>query len=212
MRTGAAWCLHRSRSWFSNVKGSGELRGAACELIRFGTDHLVIRVNSSCDMTLVTTCGISFGTLNSIWFDILSTTYYLGISHEALVLARPQMTNLNSLVATESKFARLSSAHAHKRAILYIWSIIRQLNRKNPLGITMSASELIPAGPPPPGISSNFKNPESIAGKFIGLAIFFLTLTVIVVTLRLYTQIVILRRLGIDDCEYITLSQTWLRW
>lgn len=72
----------------------------------------------------------------------------------------------------------------------------------------MSAPELIPAWPAPPGFTSNFKNPEGIGHRFVGVAITFLPLTVIVLALRLYTQIVILRKLGIDDCGYRLLSQS----
>lgn len=71
----------------------------------------------------------------------------------------------------------------------------------------MSASELIPAWPAPLGHSSNFENPKGIGHRFVGLAVGLLTLTVIVVALRLYTQIVIIRRLGLDDCGCRLLSQ-----
>lgn len=71
----------------------------------------------------------------------------------------------------------------------------------------MSASDLIPAWPAPSGHSSNLENPEGVGYRFVGLAVGLLTLTVVVVVLRLYTQIVIIRRLGLDDCGYCLLSQ-----
>lgn len=72
----------------------------------------------------------------------------------------------------------------------------------------MSASELIPAWPAPSGHSSSLENPKGVGHRVVGLAVGLLTLTVVVVVLRLYTQIVIIRRLGLDDCGYRLLSQS----
>lgn len=74
--------------------------------------------------------------------------------------------------------------------------------------MTMSAPELIPAWPVPPGLSSNFENPEGIGNRFVGVAIGFLTFALVVVALRLYTQIAITRKLGLDDCGYCLFSES----
>ncbi|KAH6704130.1 hypothetical protein BKA61DRAFT_183176 [Leptodontidium sp. MPI-SDFR-AT-0119] len=58
---------------------------------------------------------------------------------------------------------------------------------------------IIGASPPPPGVIPNFKNPESQGYRVtLTIAILF-PLATIVLLLRLYTRIIIVRNVGIDD-------------
>lgn len=59
----------------------------------------------------------------------------------------------------------------------------------------------VPAGPIPSGMTSNFTNPQYDGERFAAVTITFLSLAVIIVSLRLYTQLILLKRAGFDDCE-----------
>ncbi|KAH6699877.1 hypothetical protein BKA61DRAFT_209840 [Leptodontidium sp. MPI-SDFR-AT-0119] len=60
-------------------------------------------------------------------------------------------------------------------------------------------ASLAPSPPPPPGVIPNFKNPDSQGYRVtLAIAIMF-PLATILLLLRLYTRIVIVRRVGIDD-------------
>lgn len=60
---------------------------------------------------------------------------------------------------------------------------------------------LVPAGPPPPGETPNFIDPESIGYRLTIVAVVFAVVTGIFVTLRLFTAAFILRRWHVDDCK-----------
>ena len=56
-----------------------------------------------------------------------------------------------------------------------------------------------PALDPPAGITPNFVDPENLANN--PLAITLLTVSTLVVWARLYTKIVIVKRLVVEDCK-----------
>ncbi|KAH9207135.1 hypothetical protein DL95DRAFT_238186, partial [Leptodontidium sp. 2 PMI_412] len=65
---------------------------------------------------------------------------------------------------------------------------------------------IIGASPPPPGVIPNFKNPESQGYRVtLTIAILF-PLATIVLLLRLYTRIIIVRKVGIDDLTSLGLG------
>ena len=66
----------------------------------------------------------------------------------------------------------------------------------------MSDAIIRPAMPPPPGVTSNFVNPEHNYNRFIVVNCIFLPIAVIAVCLRSYTRIAILRNFSADDCEW----------
>ena len=56
--------------------------------------------------------------------------------------------------------------------------------------------------PPPPGVEPNFEDPPSQLHGNIALHASFLSVATIVVAMRLFTRLRILRmKLGIDDCK-----------
>jgi hypothetical protein len=59
-----------------------------------------------------------------------------------------------------------------------------------------------PASPPPPGITSNWDNPESIYWQIPAVAAPFLALSIFFCALRLYTSGVITKRWHWDDSEF----------
>lgn len=59
----------------------------------------------------------------------------------------------------------------------------------------------VPARPPPSGLTSNFTNPQDHGKGFAAVAITFLSLAVFIVSLRVYTQLTLLKRIDIDDCK-----------
>ena len=63
-------------------------------------------------------------------------------------------------------------------------------------------STTIPAGPPPSGLASNFTNTQDHGKRFAAVAVTFLSLAVFIVSLRVYTQLTLLKRINIDDCKY----------
>lgn len=67
-------------------------------------------------------------------------------------------------------------------------------------GLIIMDLDQIPAYPPPPGVTSNFKNPVSLAKTLVVVNVVFLSLMTIFVGLRIYTKHCIARKLGWDDC------------
>lgn len=68
-----------------------------------------------------------------------------------------------------------------------------------PPGIDLSK---IPMAPPPPGINSNFVNPESLATPAIVIGVSMLVMTAFVVIVRLFSNYHAARGLGWDDCIF----------
>lgn len=60
----------------------------------------------------------------------------------------------------------------------------------------------VPALAPPPGVTSNFVNPESQALMVIIISIFCLVLTTVISFLRFYTNTWIKKVFRADDSEY----------
>ena len=58
---------------------------------------------------------------------------------------------------------------------------------------------IIPALPPPPGVTSNFENPESLAYRLFIVAIFFPVLAFAFLSLRLFSAAFILKKWHLDD-------------
>lgn len=61
--------------------------------------------------------------------------------------------------------------------------------------------EILPALPPPPGVTPNFIDPPSCADLGKGFVYTFLPLMVCFVILRIYTRARVSRGFGVDDCE-----------
>lgn len=59
----------------------------------------------------------------------------------------------------------------------------------------------IPLAKPPPGVTSNFVNPPSLATPVIVVNVILLCLMVPVVVLRVYTRARIVRHVDWDDCK-----------
>ena len=74
----------------------------------------------------------------------------------------------------------------------------------------VSESELnLPALRPPPGVTSNFINPaQDRATQYNAICFFTLALACLFLFARLYTRIVLQKRPGWDDCEWILLKYT----
>jgi hypothetical protein len=58
-----------------------------------------------------------------------------------------------------------------------------------------------PALAPPPGVKPNFVNPDNLAHP--GLAVLQLTIATLVVLMRIYTKLGVLRKMQAEDCEYL---------
>jgi hypothetical protein len=69
--------------------------------------------------------------------------------------------------------------------------------------INMSTFDLssIPAMQPPPGMESNFDNPETMYPIVLGVAIATMTLMTIVVAIRIFTKAFIMRDMRIEECK-----------
>lgn len=59
-----------------------------------------------------------------------------------------------------------------------------------------------PAHPPPPGVTSNFENPVSLAKPLIVVNVLFIALMTLIVFLRIYTKHFIVGQLWWDDCKW----------
>ena len=55
--------------------------------------------------------------------------------------------------------------------------------------------------PPPPGVTPNYVDPYSLQRYDILCQIVCLTVSTLLVCMRLYTKVRVLRRLGSDDCR-----------
>lgn len=65
----------------------------------------------------------------------------------------------------------------------------------------MATSSLTPASPPPPGVTSNFENPESLVRvNYIAMGVA-IPLTTVFFTLRAYTRIWIKQTWIFEDCK-----------
>ena len=62
----------------------------------------------------------------------------------------------------------------------------------------------IPSQAPPEGVTSNFENPYSLAVLPRGFIYATLPPMVVFLGLRFYTRIKISRKVGIDDCEFLS--------
>lgn len=58
------------------------------------------------------------------------------------------------------------------------------------------------AAPPPPGVTPNFVNPESIAWQLILASCLGPALAIPIVAVRFYTAARILKQYHLDDCEF----------
>ncbi|KAH8728278.1 hypothetical protein GQ44DRAFT_702086 [Phaeosphaeriaceae sp. PMI808] len=63
----------------------------------------------------------------------------------------------------------------------------------------MTSNNIVGAFPPPPGVSSNFQNPESIAYRVIIVSVLGPIIAIPICILRLYTKRYILQNTGYDD-------------
>jgi hypothetical protein len=66
----------------------------------------------------------------------------------------------------------------------------------------MTANGTVGAFPPPPGVTPNFHNPESIAYRVIVASVLGPVVAIPLCILRLYSKRYVLRNTGYDDCEY----------
>ena len=57
------------------------------------------------------------------------------------------------------------------------------------------------AFPPPTDITPNFANPDHVSGGIVPISAVFLTLSTLVLALRVYTKVRILRASYAEDCE-----------
>lgn len=53
---------------------------------------------------------------------------------------------------------------------------------------------IVPAGRPPSGLTSNFTNPQYDGEIFVAVTVVFLSLTIIIISLRVYTQFILLKK------------------
>ena len=60
---------------------------------------------------------------------------------------------------------------------------------------------MIPAGQPPPGISSNFIDPQTLTPTIVAISMIMMTWTILFVIVRLYANAYTPRGLRIDDCN-----------
>lgn len=66
---------------------------------------------------------------------------------------------------------------------------------------TTSSWTAVGAVAPPSGITPDFENPTSRAGRLLAANVACLVIATIFVVLRLYTNIFLVRVIGWDDCE-----------
>src|SRR5438874_1454960 len=73
-------------------------------------------------------------------------------------------------------------------------------------------SDTVGASPPPPGVTPNFDNPESIAYRVILASLLGPIIAIPICLVRLYTKRYILRLVTNDDCESLSIQQflSWL--
>lgn len=61
----------------------------------------------------------------------------------------------------------------------------------------------VPAGPPPPGITSNFTDPETLRAPVIAVNVILLVVTTTFVGMRIYTRKFLNRILSAEDCRFL---------
>lgn len=69
------------------------------------------------------------------------------------------------------------------------------------MGADSNATSIIGGLPPPPGVTPNFVNPESLHSEWVLMMSMCLTFTTIFVFLRMYTKLVIIKSHGWEDCK-----------
>jgi hypothetical protein len=79
-----------------------------------------------------------------------------------------------------------------------------------PLSVKMDGIDLslTPAGYPPPGVAPNFVNPTSLAPTTIGVFAALISLAALAVSARVIFNFSSTRKLGADDSEFSTHSNT----
>ena len=64
----------------------------------------------------------------------------------------------------------------------------------------------LPALEPPPNVQANFVDPPIIRSQMLGVIISMLVLSTIAVAVRLYTKLVVIKILALEDCKHLPLS------
>jgi hypothetical protein len=76
--------------------------------------------------------------------------------------------------------------------------------------MSVMASSISPAMPPPPGQTSNFVNPPYTGTKFVVVNSIFLPLAIIGLAVRTWTRVFIVRSFRYDDCEWgVSRMERW---
>lgn len=65
---------------------------------------------------------------------------------------------------------------------------------------TTPLPEVVYVGVPPPGVTPNYDNPEYIGHRMVTVNAVCLTLSTIIIALRVYTRGWIVQAIGVDDC------------
>ena len=120
--------------------------------------------------------------------------------------------NLKALAAAIARFftcLRPEAIFAARTPTLYnnlVPKILSRPESRQEISIAMSTSpsvfDLIPVSQPPPGVESNFVNPEDEGYVMIAAGSVFIGLMLIFCMIRLYSKAFIVRRASWDDCEY----------
>jgi hypothetical protein len=67
--------------------------------------------------------------------------------------------------------------------------------------VLLRREELIGVIPPPSGVTPNFVDPPSLKNRIVITSIVCSIISAVFVTLRLYATGIIIRTMGMDDCE-----------
>jgi hypothetical protein len=59
----------------------------------------------------------------------------------------------------------------------------------------------IPVIDPPPGVKSNFENPDSLHAVTLGIGVVSILIMSLVVGIRTYTKLVLLKNMAHEDCS-----------
>ena len=57
--------------------------------------------------------------------------------------------------------------------------------------------------PPPPGVTPNFENPESVSGQAHLVFVMCLVFSTLFVMLRMFTRLILFKTHGWEDCEWL---------
>lgn len=79
------------------------------------------------------------------------------------------------------------------------WAVMDVLGSFNPVFERQDLSQF-PAAQPPDGLSSNFVDPPSLGLVYLTIIYLFMPLMFIFVVVRLYARIMMVHKLGVDDC------------